>query len=146
MSFYKFRTLTPIVFETGILNRSFKNDWIEILPSGKIIVSKDYAWDGCTPKFNFLDLTIGTPDGRVVDYTYQITWYASLIHDAVYQFKKDVPITRLEADNLFYEELCKQKFKLRAVYYVGVRVFGWIMGSWKFKSTSVKIENKVDIC
>jgi hypothetical protein len=131
-NFYKFKTNNPIVFQTLIKGREFKNDWIEIRPTGQIIISKDYAWDGCTPKFNFLDLTWGTPDGRMVDCTYQITWYASLIHDAIYQFKKTIPITRKEADQLFYIELLKQKFKLKYVYFGAVRLFGWVMGSWNY--------------
>jgi hypothetical protein len=32
-----------------------------------IIVAKGYRWDGCSPKFNILDLSwIGTPDGAII--------------------------------------------------------------------------------
>lgn len=133
MSFYKFKTNNPIVFQTEIKNRAFKNDWIEINKSGQITVSKNYAWDGCSPKFNCLDLTIGTPDGRMVDCIYPITWYASLIHDACYQFKKEIPLTRKEVDVLFLNEMIKQDFKLKYVYYYTVRLLGGIMGKWNYK-------------
>ena len=32
---------------------------------GAITVLAGYAWDGCTPKFNFFDVLSGTPDGVV---------------------------------------------------------------------------------
>ncbi len=38
-----------------------------ILPTCQIIVHKGYRWDGCSPKFNILDMVwIGTPDGMVI--------------------------------------------------------------------------------
>jgi len=45
---------------------------------GKITVTKGYAWDGCTPKFCFYDILIGTPDGVVYSRTERPkTYYAS---------------------------------------------------------------------
>jgi hypothetical protein len=45
-----------------------------------ITVTKDYAWDGCTPKFCFLDVNFGTPDGVIDSRTKQPkTYYASLV-------------------------------------------------------------------
>lgn len=36
---------------------------LELRKGGEIRVLKGYAWDGCTPKFAFWDICIGTPDG-----------------------------------------------------------------------------------
>lgn len=32
---------------------------------GRMTVTRGYSWNGCSPKFCFLDLLIGTPDGVV---------------------------------------------------------------------------------
>ena len=133
---YKFKLETEVTFQTDLKGRTFKSEWIELKENGDITIPKKYAWDGCTPKFNFLDLTFGTPDGRMVDYTYPITYFASLLHDAIYQYKKSIPITRKEADKLFYKELAKENFKLKYVYYFTVRALGWIVGRWKKKKTN----------
>ena len=36
---------------------------LKLLRDGRIVVVKDYAWDGCTPKFCLFDILLGTPDG-----------------------------------------------------------------------------------
>ena len=63
---------------------------------GTMTVTAGYAWDGCTPKCCVLDLSIGVPDGVVnADTGKPKTYYASLIHDALYQFlPDDLPLTR----------------------------------------------------
>ena len=30
-------------------------DWLIISPDGQITISRDYCWDGCTPKFRLFD-------------------------------------------------------------------------------------------
>jgi hypothetical protein len=53
----------------------------------EITVTARYAWDGCSPKLCVWDLLLGTPDGVVDSATKQPkTYYASLVHDALYQF------------------------------------------------------------
>src|SRR5436190_2080914 len=55
--------------------------------SGRITVMRGYAWNGCSPKFCVLDILIGTPDGVVHAGTGKPkAYYASLVHDALYQF------------------------------------------------------------
>jgi len=57
---------------------------------GRITVTRRYAWNGCSPKFCFFDLLIGTPEGVVHARTGRPkTYFASLIHDALYQFAPD---------------------------------------------------------
>jgi hypothetical protein len=94
-----------------------------------ITVTKDYAWDGCTPKVCFLDLNFGTPDGVVDSRTKQPkTYYASLVHDALYQFLLDgLPLTRAQADACFRRLMTETGFTLRHLYWAAVRVFGWLV-------------------
>lgn len=92
---------------------------------GEMTIFPGYAWDGCTPNFSILGLFfIGTPDGHTYYATGKpITYYASLVHDALYQFRP-VGTTRKDADDLFYEILKKSQFQLAYVYYKAVRIFG----------------------
>jgi hypothetical protein len=99
-----------------------------ITAEGIISVTGGYAWDGCTPKMCFLDLVIGTPDGVVFLATGQPkTYYASLVHDALYQFlPAGLPLTRAQADRCFLVLMTESEFALRHVYYLAVRAFGWL--------------------
>jgi len=144
---YKFvHSHQDVSITTNLKNRSFNGDWLAIHPDGQVTIKssshKGYAWDGCSPKFNFLDITFGTPDGKLDYKTVKpITYYASMFHDAIYQYKSDVNlcISRKEADILFYLLLKKAKFKLAYVYYFFVRVFGWFYGKWHYKKSSKDI-------
>lgn len=135
---WKFVTHQDVTYHTSIKDRTFTNEWLDIQIDGTIIVkgsnSRGYAWDGCTPKWEILDLVIGTPDGRL-DYTTEqpITYYASLLHDVLYQFKSQVPITRKETDQLFREQLKIPRFFWTPIYYLAVRTFGGFLGTWKTK-------------
>jgi len=53
------------------------------------------------------------------------TYYASLFHDALYQFyRKDGPYTIKDADIIFRKLMWKYDFKLTSVYYTAVRIIG----------------------
>lgn len=73
---------------------------------------------------------IGTPDGAPNRKTCKPkAYYASLVHDALYQFlDAGLPMTRLEADRIFLEILAAHGFRPRRLYYHGVRLFG---GIWR---------------
>lgn len=115
----------------------FDGDWafqdcqgqtrLVISAEGEITVLKDYAWDGCTPKFCVFDILFGTPDGVVYSGTGKPkTYYASLVHDALYQFLPDgLPLTQAQADRCFLLLMKEHKFAPRYLYYAAVRVFGW---------------------
>lgn len=141
---YKFVETQPISYYTNLTNREFNANWIEINHNGVITVNPNklsYAWDGCSPKFNFLDLTFGTPDGKLqLDTQKPITYYASLLHDAIYQHKSVIPISRKEADTLFYLVLKERKFFWRHIYYICVRCFGGTLGKWILKSSNKKTQ------
>ena len=111
---------------------SFKDkrgkEWLHISEAGVITVRKNYAWDGCTPKLRIFDwFYIGTPDGTMTKKTGKPkTYYASLIHDALYQFIDEVemPFTRKQMDRMFLQILSVNEYSLAHIYYGGVRVAG----------------------
>jgi hypothetical protein len=99
---------------------------LEIKQDGTIIVKKGYAWDGCSPKLSIFDLFwLGTPDGGLKEGK-PITYYASLVHDALGQFceENDIPFNRSQRDLIFKEMLEQKDFKLASIYYLAIRIFG----------------------
>ena len=96
---------------------------------GKITVTKRYTWNGCSPKICFFDINIGTPDGVVYKCTGRPkAYYASLVHDALYQFLRvNSPVSRRQADACFLRLMKESEFCLRYIYWVAVRLFGWIV-------------------
>ena len=135
---YKYVHEEDVWILTNLTGRDFENNWLKIENNGKIIVkgsfSNGYAWDGCSPKWHFVHLIWGTPDG-MLDYRTEkpITYYASMIHDVVYQFKKEVDISRKEVDILFKLNLKESKFLWWRVYSIGVKIGGGFYGKWKRK-------------
>lgn len=109
------------------LKEDFDSEWLHINREGVVTVKanqRGYAWDGCTPKWSLLNLwVIGVPDGHVNYRTMQpYTYYASLVHDALYQYLEWVPVSKREIDRLFLKMM--GDFKLRYIYYAFVRLFG----------------------
>src|SRR5687767_14262930 len=92
---YKYVHTEDVHIKTNLTGLTFDNEWLSINKKGWITVKcsnkRGYAWDGCSPKVNFLDFLWGTPDGKL-DYRTEksITYYASMIHDVLYQYKKEV--------------------------------------------------------
>lgn len=96
--------------------------------SGTVTVTQRYAWDGCSPKVCVFDVLLGTPDGVVASTTKQPkTYYASLVHDALYQFLLDgLPFTRRQADSCFLRLMAQTGFAPRYLYWAAVRLCGWL--------------------
>lgn len=101
---------------------------LKIAQNGDITVIADYAWDGCSPKIKVMDwVYLGTPDGTMDWATGKpVTWEASMIHDALYQFRQhaDMPFTRRDMDEIFRDILRQKGFSLSTIYFWGVRLFG----------------------
>lgn len=90
---------------------------------GLLKIHKDYAWNGCTPKFKIFGLKIiGTSDGTI-DYATgkPLLYYASLVHDALYQYQV---IDRKKTDKIFLRLMNDVEFFLANEYYYAVRLFG----------------------
>lgn len=104
---------------------------------------RTYAWDGCSPKRLFLWLAlIGTPDwwqrcediqtlddqGRIT--TKNVFWpiahYASLVHDALYQYLGIIPIAKKEVDQQFHDMLIASRLPpfIANLYHLAVRKLG----------------------
>jgi hypothetical protein len=90
---------------------------------GTLTIYKGYSWDGCTPKFKLWKFSIGTYDGYLVEGK-PATYYASLVHDALYQFLYDLKLDRKSADDIFLDLMPHYRYKY--LYYYVVRLFGWI--------------------
>ncbi len=125
---YVFRDTDDFHYQTHWrLDEPFIAEWLEISTTGLITVKanqRGYAWDGCTPKADILNLLIvGVPDGRI-DYRTgkPYTYRASMVHDALYQYLDTIPVPKREVDLLFFRML--GDFKLRRLYYWAVRLFG----------------------
>ena len=82
----------------------FSNNWLMIC-NGYITIKKGYSWDGCT----------FAPDTKS-------TYEASCVHDALYQFKID----KQKRDLAFYDLLKQNGFTLAKIYYISVRLFGFL--------------------
>lgn len=83
--------------------------WLRITEDGNIFIPKGYAWDGAT----------SAPD-------FKETYYPTLVHDVLYQFLWDTPMTRKEIDDLFLKQMLEEGFKMAHIYYRAVRLFGGI--------------------
>ena len=137
MRVYVYCIKSDYQYQSAIKNRAFENDWFKLSEDGSVIIKgshyKGYAWDGCSPKLKIKDLYIGTPEAVLNFGTGQSkTYYASLVHDVFYQFSKKVRsfIRRKEVDREFYNILKRDSMRFAKVYYIFVRLFGWI---WWYK-------------
>ncbi len=101
---------------------------MKILRSGEVVVPANYAWDGCSPKVCILDVVVGTPDGVVDSRSKKPkTFYASLVHDAMYQFLLDgLPYKRAQVDGCFRRLMGETGFFPRSLYWAAVRLLGWL--------------------
>jgi len=109
--------------------KTFDSRWLRLEADGMVTIKandKGYAWDGCTPKWSLLGLVIvGTPDGHI-DITTEkpLTYHASLVHDAFYQYLEHVPVPKKDIDQQFYEMLRAKGFPLARLYHWAASVFG----------------------
>jgi hypothetical protein len=113
--------------------------WLEVTRTGAITILSGYSWDGCTPKVCILDLQFGIPDGVVDTRTGRPkTYFASLVHDVLYQFLDDgLPLTRGQVDRFFLALLGYTDFTWRHIYFAAVRAFGGLfrLGAKRVRKT-----------
>lgn len=111
----------------------FDSEFLKIDRSS-ITVKKGFKWDGCSPKFRVGDFLIGTPDGKYIEHRFDqgesnfkpMTWRASMLHDALYEYKGQHKLSRRTVDLIFLCILEEAGFKLAKLYWLAVRLFGWI--------------------
>lgn len=134
MSVYIYCHKQNYIYKSVLIPRSsFENDWFKLDYDGTIIIKGThlggYAWDGCSPKWKFLDIYIGTPEAVLNKDGSTKTYYASMVHDVLYQFRKDIKklgVKRKGADREFYNILKRDGFKLAGLYYGVVRAITWL--------------------
>lgn len=106
----------------------FSREWLSIDEEGFITIPAGYSWNGCSPSVKCFDWGyIGPPNGTIQkDTGVHKTYFASVVHDALYQFMDDpnMPYTRKQIDKIFLSMLREAKFSLRYPYYYSVRWFG----------------------
>ena len=108
---------------TAFKGVSFSNGWLTIA-DGKITIYKGYAWDGCSPKIYVFGLfIIGTPDGAL-RFGKPWTYYASLVHDVLCQFRHDIPLSKEQVTQIFNDQLLEAKWPLRRPYVKAVDKLG----------------------
>lgn len=127
-SVWIYRLEADYTYQSGREAEFLESKWLRIETSGSITVKAGYAWNGCSPKLNVLDLCVlGTPDGIVNVKTMKPkAYYASLVHDALYQYYSYHSLSRGEADRIFRDILRRDRFLLGPVYYCFVRALGWL--------------------
>lgn len=133
MGVYIYCIKADFKYQSSIKNREFNNEWLRLEKEGIVTIKgtnyKGYAWDGCSPKLKIKDIYLGTLEAVLnFDTGKSKTYYASLIHDVFYQFSNDVKsfINRKEVDREFYIILKRDKFRGAKLYYIAVRLFGWL--------------------
>jgi len=122
-----FKLTEDFTLETDCTGITFRSDWFTITENGRMTIKKGYAWDGNSVKIDVFDLfIIGTPDGVVDVQTMKPkTWYASLVHDALYQYYGYHGLLRSEMDMIYLLLARKAKFAPAPLYYAVIRLLGW---------------------
>lgn len=104
MNIYKFTLEKDYVNTYSRLKGiTFYCEWGSIV-DGVLTIKKNYSWDGITLAFDS-----------------QETYYASLVHDFLYQFRCT---RKYVADLVFYTQLNEDNFPFAKEYYLAVAVFG----------------------
>lgn len=121
---YKFKLESEFTHVHPLFNGvEFENSLVTI-NGGVMKISPGYAWDGCSPKFNIAGLlTVGTPDGSL-RHGYAWTYYSSLVHDVLCQFRYELPFTKDQVIAVFEDQLKGCSWPLTRIYVGAVSLFG----------------------
>lgn len=112
-----------IVHHPALAGIDFDSEWCSIHDS-TITVRKNYAWDGCSPKFKLGAYAFGVPDGKVRSGMPVHTGRASAVHDALCQYKHQINITQTATVQIFNDLLRADGWVFRPVYVFCVDKFG----------------------
>ena len=102
MSNWRYKLTKPFEKSTPhLIGVDFSNEWITIR-HGRITIKAGYAWDGCSPTWNLGPLWFGPWDGPLTSEGKPVTFYATLVHDALCQFRPDIPnLSKKQTVDLF---------------------------------------------
>lgn len=84
------------VFAPELMTVSYAGEWLEIRHC-RLAIRKGYAWDGCSPSFRLPGGPLlpggawfGPWDGPLRPDGRPVCWRASLVHDALCQFRHEI--------------------------------------------------------
>ncbi len=140
-----FKTDSAVTVVTDILGITFRSRWLTVKEDGTITVPAEYAWDGNSKKISVFDLfVLGTPDGIIDVRTMKPkTWYASLVHDALYQYYGYHGIARKDMDAIYRALAREANFAPADLYWFFVRAFGGLFFLRKKRRTVVYPERTI---
>lgn len=128
----KFIETKRIKFNIELYGIEYENETFKLNKHGFFSLKKTFKWDGATPKFNFIGITWGAPDGQINLKTGKPTYYyASMVHDALNH--SSCPITYDQWNNVALFLMKRDGHKLWRIYDFANRVFGRFFGRWKDK-------------
>jgi len=121
---YKFKLENTYAYQHKLLIGIYlSNNWCNI-NDGILIIKKGYAWDGCSPKHSAFGLFLfGTPDG-VLKEGKPWTYYQSLVHDVLMQFRLELPLSKEQTSTIFRDHLNSVKWPLTKQYVWAVNKLG----------------------
>ena len=132
---WRYRSDTPFVLHSPLLaGVRYLGDWLRI--DAQILeIAAGYAWDGCSPALRLPGgIWIGTPDGPLGADGRPVAWRASLVHDALCQFRDEIVGLSKEASVRIFASLLAvdaAPLLMQRLYPLGVRLFGpqdWRVG------------------
>jgi hypothetical protein len=94
---------------------SFTREWFAI-QNGLLIIPKGYAWDGCSPSYKLPSSIFkngywfGTPEGPLGIDGHPVSYVASLVHDALCQYRPSLTgVTKKMSVDIFKEKLIEHE-------------------------------------
>lgn len=89
-----------------LMGVEFSNRWLEIRHC-RLAIAEGYAWDGCSPAFKLSGgFWAGPWDGPLMADGRPATWRASLVHDALCQYRAEIQgLTKAATVRLFAKML-----------------------------------------
>ena len=135
-----------LTLDTPIIGVNYEGKYVSLKETGELEIKSGYSWNGCSPKVEIMGMVFGTPEGALprenekdvikknlgmigydqLDWYKPKTYYASLVHDCLYQIS-DRYATRMDrkiVDNIFLKILRAYGFPSAKLYYLAVRLFG----------------------
>lgn len=100
---WRYRLDTPFeMVAPELIGIDFSNERITIRHA-RIRIAASYAWDGCSPSWRLPGgIWLGVPDGPLTTEGKPVTFHATLVHDALCQFRPDIPnLSKKQTVDLF---------------------------------------------
>ena len=109
---YFYETIENVKFKTDLVKGIyFSNEWLYI-NNGAVTVSKGYVFNGASPRWEWFGCEWGTPQGRGLS-----GLRGFCIHDALWQFHKEIGISKRMGNDVQLMVHKKDSFKPGWLYY-----------------------------